>query len=353
MAIPQRICWSGCVKACESSGATLLLRMFTLPKVLLRHSWAKINKTVWAVPIMELTDIIRRLAVLVCVGTMLAACAETRLVMHTAKRLGDTTTSQGTYKVGKPYQVDGVWYYPSEDWTYDATGIASWYGPNFHGKRTANGEIFDQWAVTAAHKTLPMPSLVRVTNLENGRSLVVRINDRGPYKPGRIIDLSRRSAQLLGIEEKGTARVRVQILAKESQALAERAKAGGRQVAGTDAPIQGDSVASQPVVTESLPAPAALQTAPVSSAPVPQVAQVPVTATRMYVQAGAFSDINNAERVRARLSGIGPVTITPVEVNGRALYRVRLGPAKTVAEADRLLTDVLGAGYEGARTVVE
>lgn len=330
---------------------------------------------------MSMSSTLRRLGILACAGIMLAACAETRFVMHTAKRLGETNKSQGTYKVGKPYKVGGVWYYPSEDWSYDQTGIASWYGPNFHGKATANGELFDQWGVSAAHKTLPMPSLVRVTNLENGRSLVVRINDRGPFKPGRIIDLSRRSAQLLDIEGKGTARVRVQILARESQALAERAKAGGTQLATTDSPIQGDSVASQPVVTQNLPAAQPVPQPPVNQAPLsPQpvevasntvapvtqsapaapsqvqpgdLVRVPVTSTRMYIQAGAFSDINNAERVKARLGGIGPVSITPVQVNGRELYRVRLGPADTVDQADQLLARVMDAGYSGARTVVE
>ncbi len=109
----------------------------------------------------------------------------------------------GTYKVGKPYQIAGVWYYPKEDERYDATGIASWYGPQFHGKKTANGEKFDQEQLTAAHPTLPMPVLVRVTNLENGRTLVVRVNDRGPFVAGREIDLSRKAAELLPVRTPG------------------------------------------------------------------------------------------------------------------------------------------------------
>src|SRR6185295_8664858 len=88
----------------------------------------------------------------------------------------------GSYKVGTPYQIAGVWYYPQVDYAYDQTGIGSWYGPGFHKERTANGEIYNENELTAAHQTLPMPSLVRVTNLENGRSIVVRINDRGPFK---------------------------------------------------------------------------------------------------------------------------------------------------------------------------
>ena len=96
----------------------------------------------------------------------------------------------GVYKVGQPYQIDNVWYYPREQPDYDETGIASWYGPTFYGKRTANGELYDGNQLTAAHRTLPMPVNVRVTNLDNGKSLVVRVNDRGPYARGRIIDLS-------------------------------------------------------------------------------------------------------------------------------------------------------------------
>ncbi len=118
-------------------------------------------------------------------------------------------------KVGNPYVINGKTYYPAYDDTYDKIGTASWYGPGFHGKRTANGEIYDQNALTAAHPTLPMPSIVRVTNLENGKSLIVRINDRGPFKANRIIDMSKKSAQELGF--KGLAKVRVQFLKPETE----------------------------------------------------------------------------------------------------------------------------------------
>ena len=129
-------------------------------------------------------------------------------------------------KIGNPYVIDGKTYYPAYDPDYDKTGIASWYGPGFHGKSTANGERYDKYDLTAAHPTLPMPSLVRVTNLENGKSLVVRVNDRGPFAENRIIDLSKRSAQLLGIT--GLAKVRVQFLKAETERyLAERQQRGG------------------------------------------------------------------------------------------------------------------------------
>ena len=109
-----------------------------------------------------------------------------------------TVVATPRYKVGNPYKVAGIWYYPERDLTYDETGIGSWYGDEFAGKLTANGEIFDPELVTAAHKTLPMPSVVRVTNLDNGKSLVVRVNDRGPFVAGRIIDLSREAARRIG-----------------------------------------------------------------------------------------------------------------------------------------------------------
>ncbi|MEL6288281.1 MAG: septal ring lytic transglycosylase RlpA family protein [Pseudomonadota bacterium] len=118
----------------------------------------------------------------------------------------------GVRKVGKPYRIAGRWYHPRADESYDRTGEASWYGRAFHGKKTANGEIFDMDALSAAHPTLPLPSYVEVTNVANGRRVVVRVNDRGPYAHGRIIDLSRATARLLGFASLGTAQVRVRYL---------------------------------------------------------------------------------------------------------------------------------------------
>lgn len=115
----------------------------------------------------------------------------------------------GVYKVGSPYQVGGRWYNPREQADYDRIGVASWYGSDFHGRKTANGETFDMHALTAAHPTLPMPSYAYVTNVANNRTILVRINDRGPYVGERMIDLSKRSADTLGLLKGGTGRVRV------------------------------------------------------------------------------------------------------------------------------------------------
>lgn len=125
----------------------------------------------------------------------------------------------GKYKVGEPYQIDGKWYTPQADENYEEEGMASWYGPGFHKKLTANGDEFDQNALTAAHRTLPMPSMVRVTNLDNGRSLVVMVNDRGPFSKGRILDLSSRAAEILGFRDKGLAKVRVKFLPGQTRRL--------------------------------------------------------------------------------------------------------------------------------------
>lgn len=120
----------------------------------------------------------------------------------------------GNYKVGKPYKVAGKTYVPAEDPDYVAEGIASWYGRDFHGRKTANGEVFDMTSISAAHRTLPMPSYVRVTNLRNQRSIIVRVNNRGPYVAGRVLDVSYRTAELLGFAKFGVARVRVEYVGR-------------------------------------------------------------------------------------------------------------------------------------------
>jgi rare lipoprotein A len=304
---------------------------------------------------------------------LLASCAEFQFLTHTAKTVGTEQGQKipGRYKIGKPYQIKGAWYYPKVDYAYDETGIASWYGSQFHGRKTANGERFDMNAVSAAHRTLPLPSYVSVINLNNGRSLKLRVNDRGPFARGRILDLSRRAAQLLGMEKAGTARVRVTILPDESRALAAQ-MASQTQLASLGSPITVSSmpkasVSSQPLApppgSEVAPAPVtAVDTVPVKPAAVERrvmspelgVVQVqPVSATRLFVQAGAYSRFDNANRVRAALSPLGQVKVTSVLIRGRDLYRVRVGPVSDVKEADRVLESVIQSGYPDARILVD
>lgn len=166
----------------------------------------------------------------------------------------------GIYKIGKPYQIAGRWYYPKEDYKYSETGVASWYGEDFNGKRTANGERYNMNTLTAAHRTLPLPCIVKVTNLQNGRSVVVRVNDRGPYVKDRIIDLSKHGAQLLGYMGQGTTKVKVEIMAKESKALKaamlneplpEREKALAAAESATPAPSLYESSAERVEVAKA------------------------------------------------------------------------------------------------------
>lgn len=276
----------------------------------------------------------------------------------------------GVYKVGQPYQIGDTWYYPREQPDYDETGIASWYGPTFYGKHTADGEVFTSDALTAAHRTLPMPVNVRVTNLENGRSMVLRVNDRGPFAKGRIIDVSERAAKLLGFLDKGTARVRVTYVARADLpdgqpqpdltppaiANALPAKPAGVVETASLAPVQGVSVAPE---TTAAPAPNAGPAVQIASAPAADEVTGQVTivqvleATHLYIQAGAFESMTNAERLRARLSGAGQLNISSIDRNGQRLYRVRMGPFDDVKAADAALARVSAAGGTDAKIVVD
>lgn len=288
----------------------------------------------------------------------LAACGGGR-VTSTGKQPPATGQQGGYYKVGKPYQIKGNWYYPEENYSYDETGIASWYGDDFHELRTANGETYNKNELTAAHKTLPMPSLARVTNLENGRSIVVRVNDRGPFSGARIIDVSQRAAQLLGFEKIGTAKVRVQVLADESKAIADamRTYGGPSKQAETVVASAQQSSAGQEASVEvmNLEAPqTALPKSISATKPVAEYVQLPVTgANLIYVQAGAFTNIDNANRLSQKLSKIGQTKVAEALVKGVQYYRVRVGPIATVPEADKMLKRVLSSGADNARIIVD
>ncbi|HEV2302869.1 MAG TPA: septal ring lytic transglycosylase RlpA family protein [Stellaceae bacterium] len=264
---------------------------------------------------------------------------------------------RGSYHVGPPYEINGVWYYPRVDYDYDKTGIASWYGPGFDHRPTANGEIYDMNVLTAAHKTLPLPSVVEVTNLRNGRSLRLRVNDRGPFVGGRLIDVSRRAAQLLGFADAGTAPVRVKILKRQSIEVAEAAM-HNRAV-----PLLAEAAAPAAVVAAATPPPQPAATPPPqpAAAPPPTAAAPlvlaayrpgsPEPAGHYFIQAGAFAVEDNAQRVRSRIASLGSVEVMPASINGVEVYRVRLGPLSNREAANEMLVRVVGSGYPGARIV--
>ncbi len=231
------------------------------------------------------------------------------------------------------YDVFGKRYYVlSSSVGYVERGVASWYGPGFHEERTSTGEPYDMYAMTAAHRTLPLPTYVRVTNLQNGRSCVVRVNDRGPFVGNRIIDLSYTAAAKLGMLRDGTAMVEV-------RALEPGAAAGATAVT---------TAAAGPAVP---PAAVPVTAAPVAAAPSPPA---PPPAA-LFVQAGAFADPANAERLAARLRGGGftGVRVREDEIAGRRLYRVRIGPVAGVPDFDRIVADLERVGVHDARLALD
>jgi rare lipoprotein A len=214
----------------------------------------------------------------------------------------------------RPYSVFGVSYQPLKTSKgYRERGVASWYGKKFHGQRTANGETYDMYTMSAAHKTLPLPSYLRVRNLNNGKSVVVRVNDRGPFRENRIIDLSYAAAAKLGILGSGTGIVEIEGLT-------------------------GD----EPVTRVAARAP--------EPAPLPKAA-----APRLYLQVGAFTSRDNAENLKLRLAGadLKSVHIQNADLDTTPLYRVRIGPLDSVDESDRLAARVAAQGLPSPIVVVE
>jgi rare lipoprotein A len=263
----------------------------------------------------------------------------------------------GTYSLGAPYQVAGVWYRPRENPSYDQVGIASWYGELFQGRRTANGEIYDMDRLSAASPTLPLPVYARVTNLENRRSIIVRVNDRGPYSSDRIMDVSRRSAEALGFRERGTARVRVQYLGRaplngdDSYERRYLASQGWAHVASNRAaparprePVAVSSIGGTPSLRwqASTRPQARFEPAPIQSA---------TRAGGVMIQAGSFRNEDNAERARSVLGAIAAVRVASIDGARGRLFRVRLGPFANEQDAAAALSRVIEAGYGGARIV--
>lgn len=252
-------------------------------------------------------------------------------------------------RYGNPpsYEVFGQRYYPLDTSRgYVARGTASWYGTQFHGKRASIGEPYDMYAMTAAHKTLPLPSYARVTNLENGRSIVVRVNDRGPFVEDRLIDLSFVAAGKLRILGPGTGAVEVRALSP-----------GESELASPTMQLAAAPVAAVPGARE----PSAER--PTEAAPVPAEPPAHAEASRsrgekaphLYVQAGAFGQRDNAERLRAQLSGAIPhqVRIHPNEAANPTLYRVQVGPLADRQLAETVSQRLAGLGVDRPRVILE
>lgn len=256
------------------------------------------------------------------------------------------------YFLGTPYQAGGIWYYPRETYHGTETGLAAVAGDR-HKPLTADGEAYDADAMAAGHQTMQLPAIARVTNLENGAQLLVRVNDRGPARPHRLLELTPRAARLLGVPASGGTQVRLEVLEVESRQAVEGLRG---------APTLEIAAAPRGVVrTENLggtsaPAPVQAEAAVVAGPGKPQ--RLPETISRtapapgmLYIRLGSFGRMEFADRQRARLAQLSPIVET--EREGRlTVYRLRIGPLQSVAAADATLDQVIRAGITDARIVV-
>ncbi|MXP63867.1 septal ring lytic transglycosylase RlpA family protein [Roseomonas sp. M0104] len=272
--------------------------------------------------------------------------------------------AEGRYMVGEPYQLGGLWSYPREDFALQETGVAAVVADARAGRRTANGETYDPALLTAAHRTLQLPAILRVTNLQNGLELRVRVNDRGPAARGRVLELSRRAAELLRIPSSGGVPVAIAVDAEASQALAASLpQPEGNRLAIATAPraaLEGEALppppgtraAAQPRQARGPSVQSAGMAEATAAVPIrlpEQVVQGAPRMGRLVVGAGTFTTRAEAYRQAARIGG-------RVESRGpprRPEYHVRLGPFVSVAQADAALENVLRAGVPEARILID
>jgi rare lipoprotein A len=258
----------------------------------------------------------------------------------------------GRYFVGKPYEVAGQWFTPREQPNYDKVGIASWYGEAFHRRKTSNGEYFDMNMLSAAHATLPLPSYAKVTNVQTGQSIVVRINDRGPFVDTRIMDLSKRSADTLGFKNRGMAKVRVQYIGAaplndqgSHLAMMNRKLGQGANfntlVAAADIPLNraGRVQVAEADVQQAEPE---LQQA--SYEPKPKA-----EGGAYIVQVASFDSLDEAEQARASLADIAPVQVYEMDSASGLVYRVQLGPFLSRISAKQAMSAARQQGFSETR----
>jgi len=249
-----------------------------------------------------------------------------------------------------PYVVFGHRYVPlTTSRGYHATGVASWYGRKFHGQHTSNGERYNMYAMTAAHRTLPLPSYVRVRNLDNNRQVIVRVNDRGPFLHNRLIDLSYAAASRLGVVQSGTARVEVtaidpgdHIRSNPNVAVNPIGNSAGEVEVKPLPPSHSASIIANANAAERMPTQ-------------PPATQGPKARSGVYLQVGSFSVWDNAIKLRDRLeqAKVHPVTIATVRVNSGRYFRVRVGPLDTLGEAEKVDNQLKGLGISGGRVIIE
>ena len=279
----------------------------------------------------------------------LNGCSETSFIINSAKRITSLDTKP-TYKVGNPYKIKGQWFYPAVDYNYDEIGIASWYGPNFHGKKTANGEIFNQNIISAAHKTLPLPSIVKVTNLENDLSIEIRLNDRGPFVRGRIIDLSKEAAKELKFFKNGTAKVRVQIIENKSRKIALDYE--NYKTFLSDAAAQEDfKKSSIPKITSEKRGEDIVKLNEYDENSLDNKKEEAISKKNaIHVQVGAFKDIRNANDLINKLSDF-KAYVKREFIKEKYFYRVRIGPIFDMSFAEKIKDKLFLKGYNNSKII--
>ncbi len=267
----------------------------------------------------------------------LSACTSNGPLFHSWEDYETERASGAVYKVEEPYEVKGVWYFPAEQTNYSEKGLASWYMPVGDSALTANGEVYDANLLTARHKTLPMPSLVKITNLENGKEIVARVNDRGPMVNNRLMDVSQEAARQLGMPSSGTVLVQVDYLAEESAALRDKLVSEGRVYQAEQTTVK-EALLEAP---EAVPA-----NEPIYNGAVETASTVVLTGPK--VRLGAFGDPNNVKRLQNKLGADMPLQTSQVVRNGKTLTIVEAGPFSTKAEAQKALTKLKAKGYKDA-----
>lgn len=279
----------------------------------------------------------------------------------------------GKRKIGNPYQIFGTTYYPlSSSEGYRRKGIASWYGKDFHGKPTANGETYNMYDITAAHPTLPIPTYARVTNIENGLSIVVRINDRGPFLRGRIIDLSYAAARRLDMVEKGTSPVLVEALPTDGSVLHVRSRFAKTETNVTNSPTKryasipearsvpikyspkARKMPHQGSFTDRISQKNNFNNPMADESNLSGAEKIRIGRHQYFIQTGAFSNKENAARQQVEISEFFPNVKLMSFARGQVkLHRVRIGPFASVKEADEILSKTVQEGWTGAKIVVD
>ena len=302
----------------------------------------------------------------------LTSCTSVELAANLGKKVflkkGQLKNTNAIYKIGNPYIVDGKKYYPEKNLNYDEKGVASWYGPKFHGKLTANGEIFNQYAITAAHKTLPIPSAVKVTNLKNNKSLIVRINDRGPFVKDRIIDLSYQSAKKLNMLKDGTGFVRVQVLRSESILLEKLAKNNQfpeinditkltippiNQVNYSNVSIKNIGEAKLIKNINSSSNKYEMDKNIEKAKNKAEALKINGKRYKIWVQIASFSNIKSANILKTKFNSVKNINVKKVNINGKTFFRVRVGPFNNIEETKRIYDFLINKGMEGTKIFVE